>query len=205
MTSSHASHRSACVCFWVEARFIQSKQAVTHGSRCRRRTTHCAPLSAIGTRENALQLLRWAHSGHRQRMLDPGSYRCSNRPGPKISPPIFGPVKMPNCGKHFAEWLGGSIPERYGESISKRRSPSEAWELGHLLHKLFRQWIQAVDLVVLAQSRNPVRLPVPGGGHRQLVASAATHRRGHWAQKLLGRDIQTSVKPHQPSETLARR
>src|ERR1700761_2795046 len=77
--------------------------------------------------------------------------------------------------------------------------------VGPFALQAFSAVIQAIDLVVLAQSRNPVRLPVPGGGHRQLVASAATLRGGHWAQKLLGRDIQTSVKPHQPSETLARR
>jgi hypothetical protein len=41
-----------------------------------------------------------------QRMLDPGSYRCSSRHGPKLSPPYSGPRKSPTAAGIRATGLG---------------------------------------------------------------------------------------------------
>jgi hypothetical protein len=54
--------------------------------------------------------------------------------------------------------LGVRQPERYGKSLSERRSLSEAWGLPDLVYKLFLQPVHALSRTLLLESSHPVPL-----------------------------------------------
>jgi hypothetical protein len=70
----------------------------------------------------------------------------------------FSDRETPNCRSHSRRRRGGSLPERYGKSLSERRSLSQARALADLFCKLFSVLPQRLILVVMPESRYPFRL-----------------------------------------------
>ena len=97
------------------------------------------------------------HAAH-QRMFGSRLLSLLQTPGGQTFSDDLRAREKPNCRKHFADGLGGSLPERYGKFVSERRSLSEAWGLGHLLYKLFCQRSQRVGHDAIAEGWYPFRL-----------------------------------------------
>ena len=90
----------------------------------------------------------------RQRMLVPGSYRCSSQfPANHISV-VIRTAEKARFRAVLRVGLGVRIPERYGNSLSERRILSEAWGLADLVYKLFSQQIQQFRVRARGVSRD---------------------------------------------------
>jgi len=75
-----------------------------------------------------------------------------------LVPEFWEAAPEPNCRSHSRRRLGGSLPVRYGKSLSERRSLSQARALADLFCKLFSVLPQRLILVVIPESRYPFRL-----------------------------------------------
>lgn len=87
---------------------------------------------------------------NRQRMLDPGYYRCSSRLASNRSPVVCPTLKSPVNACFFAVRLEASIAKRTAVFSPETRFVSEAWDFADLVPSFGSQRNQLVSLAALA-------------------------------------------------------